>query len=192
MIPLADRAGLVLEARALYGRVWRWSPPPPTKACLYWALALQVLVMKHYPGLEPLMLQAGSCSWPLCLASEDDGVRPTHFGYEFDPRVPARPGALPELHVWLAHRGPDTVIDPTTGTWIERAQDAGLVWSAPAPPAWLWATAQELTQLETRYPFAIQYKPALAACEIAGRAAQADLVGPLVAYVFNPRQRTVL
>lgn len=172
MIDQSKRAALVAEARDLYLRLWPdHAGRFETHACLFHAVALQGLLARE--GLVT-MLQAGTAAWPMLRAEDDDGVRSTHFGYEWqglrDPltRAMVQSGRLPELHVWLAHRDPDTLIDPTTGTWQLRAQRGGYpAWTAPAPPPFLWTTTTELEALQEEYPLGIRYVPDLTACKIA-------------------------
>ena len=178
----ATKARLVADARTLYERMAAdlGRPVPATHACLYHAIALQMLLARRH-GIET-MLQAGTAQWPMCRPEEDDGIRNTHFAYQWDGIDDSKVmtclinAQLPELHVWLAHRDPDTIIDPTTGTWPERAALDGQTWTGPVPPSFLWHTQEELAALVTdQYPLGITYQCDVTACQVADSFAQLEL-----------------
>ena len=80
------------------------------------------------------------------------------------------------MHVWLAYRDDDGrgfLIDPTAGTWPERARASGLRWTSPEPPAFLWHSRDEFDALERdSFPLGITYQADLLACRLAYEAAQ--------------------
>jgi len=179
MLTTRERAEAVGEARGLVQAEW---PEAPREAsCLYLAVALQgVLFFRH--GLRA-MLQAGTAVWPRVL--EDDGVSDSHFGYVWEPdsdvtRARLALGVLPELHCWLGlspeRSGVEepTIVDPTTGSWPERAGWAGRPWEAPPPPDFLWATEADMARRWPGY-LAPQYRAALSACEVAGDLATREI-----------------
>ena len=174
-----DRGALILEARALRARVF--PECPGEGACLYEACCLQVVLGRAGLGT---MIQAGTAQWPLLREEDDDGVAPNAFAYEWQglgdrltrDRVAA--GLLPELHCWLAHRDPSTIIDTTTGTWPARAGLAGLDWTAAAPPDFLWGETEALFA-EARYG-GVTYAADLDACEVAGGFAQRGIYPRLI------------
>jgi hypothetical protein len=169
---------LVEKSRALYRRIWSNGPEiRETHACLFHAVALQGLLLKE-EGIGA-MLQAGSCQWP--MVDKDDGHKATHFSYQWEPdnrmtRLCISQGALPEMHVWLALRNPDTLIDPTTGTWPERARVGGHEWTAKPTPPFVWLSPEELKVLVMRdYPLGVLYLPDLRACTVADMLASQEI-----------------
>lgn len=174
----------VKEARAL--REHLWPEVRVSHGCLYEACCLQLLLARRH-GVRT-MLQAGSCSWPMILPEEDDGVRATHFSYQWEPLSGATithlmSGTLPELHVWLASRElGDILIDPTTGSWPDRAAAGGHNWSAPAPPACLWGNGDQIRKLSEDAGYVIGYEASLDACQIADTYAANGIYGPLFDY----------
>ena len=184
-----QRAALVNDSRALYLSLW--PDTPITQACLFHATALQGLAMQRHDAI--LMLQAGSTSWPMVRKEDDDGVCATHYSYEWEglssPAVHRSlvSMSLPELHVWLAHRDPDTLIDPTTGTWPDRAKAGGFTWSAVHPPEFLWGTQAELESHAADY--AVVYAPEMSACQVAGKFASLEIVPTLAAALKLERRR---
>jgi len=103
----------------------------------------------------------------------DDGVSATHYSYEWEglasPAVLRSLSAmeLPELHVWLAHRDPDTIIDPTVGTWVDRARAGGFAWTAVEPPAFLWSPLADIRSKYQRGSLAPLYEAHMDACRVA-------------------------
>ena len=97
-----------------------------------------------------LVLQAGTATWPILAPGEDDGVRPTHFTFAWDPREPRsaaaiRNGALPEVHVWAGDPERQELLDATTWALPDLcARLAGLTWSGPRPPVYWWGSARDL------------------------------------------------
>lgn len=163
-----ERTLLVQEPRLLVRRAF----PQAREGfdCLYQAVALQIVL--GLAGLKT-MLQAGTAQWPYLRREEDDGKGSTHFAYKWEgPETPVnaariREGQLPEFHCWVAHRDPDTIIDPTTSTWPIRARIGGYQWTNSFPPDYLWVTTEGLKDLSLQYGFQITYAPALDACQIA-------------------------
>jgi hypothetical protein len=137
--------------------------------CLYAAWAVYD-VLRDRPDVGRVVLQAGSCSWPLINESEDDGVRPTHFSYVWDAtsyeaEFVRRTGwpalvnvnglavpSLPEMYVWVGLVDSQEIIDLTAGDLPARAKIGGLVWTAPKPPDYLWVPVAKL-------PDRVLYKP---------------------------------
>lgn len=89
-------------------------------------------------------VQGGTALWRRLPRELDDGVAPTHFGYEFDvdsPATRARLAAdlLPEMHVWIVIPDREEIVDLTTGDQVRRCREViGLDWPAPHPPADAW------------------------------------------------------
>lgn len=114
-------------------------------SCLYWAQCAMGSLLSF--GYNPL-LQAGSCFWPLIRPEEDDGVRPTHFAFQWDPTHPLSVEAIehdrmPEMHVWVMpdFRTPEIVLDFSTYMIKPIAVGKmGLKWTAPDPPEYLWGS----------------------------------------------------
>lgn len=188
MVP-SRYADAVEEARDLRRRLW--PEARPTHCCLHDAVCLQVVLKRE--GLTT-MLQAGGCSWPFKSPEDDDGVSPTHFSYVWDPEEATKyvlRGTFPEVHVWLAFRSeesPDGVIvDPTTGTWPDRAKAAGLLWTAEPPPDCLWASPEDLYGLEDIRGMSIGYKPSLDACRVADSFAAHGIYPRVVPEVLGAR-----
>ena len=111
-------------------------------ACLYLSqVAMRVLIED---GRRPV-LQAGTLLWRMVDESDDDGISPTHFGYQWSPEDPfskaaLHAGKLPELHVWVAL--PDeglVIVDFSTGRIPTVAkQRHGYEWKAAAPPQYVF------------------------------------------------------
>jgi len=190
MIDPALRRRLVDEARCLHRRLWPdLGAVRDTRSCLFLAVCLQGVIARR-AGVRT-MLQAGTAQWPFRRPQDDDGVSATHYSYHWqglrDPLTHAmvEAGRLPELHVWLAHRDPDTIIDPTSGTWPERAAEGGREWLTPRPPDFLWHTVEEMGDLaESDFDLGITYAPDPAACEIADDLASREIY-PRVFEVFG-------
>lgn len=141
-------------------------------ACLYWAGYTCTYLTRRYHVRT--ILQAGTMEWP-CTA-EDDGLSPTHFSYVYEPesnltKVMLAADLMPEMHVWAAIPSRNEIIDLTTRFLVSQARHrANIAWTAPAPPDFLWARAEEL-------PPGVIYQPDCAATLWAVRklAATADL-----------------
>ncbi len=124
--------------------------------CFYWSLTLMgLLLQKGYRAL----IQAGSLSWPIVPAGQDDGHSPTHFSYEWSPwreesQAALRLGLLPEIHVWVGLPDQNELLDFTTKFLPEQAAKEGLAWHTPPPPDFLWCRPDEL-------PEGVIYKPDL-------------------------------
>jgi hypothetical protein len=126
--------------------------------CFYWSLTLMgVLLQKGYRAL----IQAGSMSWPIVPAGQDDGKSPTHFSYEWSPwreesQAALKLGLLPEIHVWVGLPDQNELLDFTTKFLPEQAAKERLSWRTHQPPDFLWCGPSEL-------PEGVIYKPDLAA-----------------------------
>lgn len=86
--------------------------------CLYYAMIGREVVRK-LPGVPRVVVQAGTAYWPRVDPSEDDGVMPLQFGYEWQPHQALEPLPngqirLPEMHVWLGCPDTQEVIDFST------------------------------------------------------------------------------
>lgn len=115
-------------------------------ACLYFAHIVALTL--HRYGLRPA-IQAGSLQWPRMPRADDDGRIDTHFAYTWQPNHPASRaalarGTLPEIHVWCGLPDTQELIDFSTRHLRDAARAAGLEWTAPDPPRYLWATADEM------------------------------------------------
>lgn len=135
----AEKDRIVGEVRARM-RTW-YSGPNLEAACLYWAgMVCHVL---HARGVRAI-LQAGTHMWP-CMG-EDDGVSATHFSYVWEPDHPLSvnalaAGGMPEMHVWVGVPATGEIIDVTTCYLVKQARvRAGINWTAPAPPDYLWSS----------------------------------------------------
>jgi len=124
------------ESRA---RLESWYTPETIKrgGCLYWAQCSGISL--HKRGLCP-SLRAGTMLWK--MVAHDDGVSPTHFGYEWSPTHPfsvaaVKEGKMPEMHVWNEVGG--MIVDFSTGQFKTIAEEIHkLKWTAPDPPRFLW------------------------------------------------------
>lgn len=193
-----ERAGVVRASKEFVRKVWterHGSFPSDTRSCLYDAVSLQVHLFSL--GIDT-MLQAGTTQWPFRRPEDDDGVSPTHFSHRWEIsfneglRIFLITGALPEMHVWLAQRGgvhapEDAIIDPTAGSWPERAAEYGYPWLTPRPPDFLWVTPRELMTLSRdSFPLGITYAPDPEACHLASLLAEQDIY-PLVVTALKRR-----
>lgn len=123
--------------------------------CMYWALTAGLVFQRH--GVRSL-IQAGSMQWP---AFDDDGLKDTHFGYEWSPNDMGSQAALllglfPEIHVWLALPERQEIVDFSVRYLPEAAAKDGKVWVKPPPPKFLWATLEEM-------PEGVFYRPEIGA-----------------------------
>lgn len=181
-----DRELAVRLARAAVREIWK-NEIRETHACLYMAAALQRVLLTRF-GMRT-MLQAGTCQWPMCLPEEDDGVRATHFSYQWEANSAATRRnivefKLPEMHVWLGYRDPrraaGLIIDPTTGSWPARARLGGYEWTTQDPPDFLWTDTEGLRELADQYGYGVIYWPDLTACRVADAFACHGIYGPLL------------
>ncbi len=164
---------LVDDSRLLYMSLWPHQEP--TGACVFHAVALQLLGAKRHD--LNLMLQAGSAWWPRLdkwtLSPDAGGAL---FGYEFAPGKTAhglKDGelveVLPEIHAWLGIRHEDrsgTIVDPTTGTWPAASMERhGVDWPGRKPPPFLW---EHTSRLDEKWPppFAPSYHPSAEAADV--------------------------
>lgn len=134
------------------------------RACLYSAAFVAIAVTNRG---ERAILQAGSASWPFKAAERDDGIGPTHYGYEFDLRDPMSAaclmnGILPEIHCWAAIPASGELIDLTTGHQpaLMRVVLPEEEWSAAPLPGHFWGKADAL-------PERWRYAPSAGAIQIA-------------------------
>jgi len=87
--------------------------------------------------------------WPRVHREEDDGRIDTHFAYTWSPTAPASRaalarGTLPEIHVWCGLPDTQELLDFSTRHFRQAARAAGLEWTAPDPPRFVWATADTM------------------------------------------------
>lgn len=153
------------EREGIYGEVHRLVAPYaresdlPSGMCLYWA-AYGVLALQRR-GLRAI-LAAGSAGWPMISAEQDDGARPSHFSYMWDPRAPAlattfAAGWLPEMHVWIRLPSPEpagrVIVDFASGFFPAQARRiCRYDWPGTRPPKFLWCR-------QDRLPRGAFYKP---------------------------------
>lgn len=136
---------LVRDALRIVDQAW---PDAGPASCAYAALVLQDLAQRRH-GLR-LVFQAGDALWRRLSEAKDDGVSPTHFGYQWDPTSPLSQqalleGRMPELHVWLGDPERQEVIDPTSGFFPEQSKRLiGLGWQNKRPPRYLWVHVSEI------------------------------------------------
>ena len=144
---------MIAEASALAAAQCRWLGLAPEGACLVYAAAILGIAQRQ--GLR-LVLQAGSAFWPRMTPEQDDGVSPTHFGYEWDPPNVARhlaAGHLPEMHAWAGDPVTQDLVDLTTGQFPAQCQRMlGAGWPGVRPPLTWWGPARSL-------PDGVSYTP---------------------------------
>ena len=110
-------------------------------ACLYWTQAAMTALSKRG---RRACLQAGSLHWRIVPESEDDGVSPTHFAYEWSPRSQISSSAiarcqLPEVHIWAGLPDTNEIVDFSTGYLKKIAEDSlGLKWRTADPPQFVF------------------------------------------------------
>ncbi len=146
---MLDQAAIAEEVRA--GVLAHVDVDVPLSAtCFYHAVYAIEAIRRR--GVRAI-LQAGTTMWRHLDRSLDDGVRPTHFGYQWTPgdpssRVRIAAGLMPEMHVWAATVTPQAIVDFTTGLWPEQAKRLnGIDWTAPRPPAFLWGPPVDASYL---------------------------------------------
>lgn len=133
----ADKDFIVAD---IHNRFTRWFRGRRVDAaCLYWAALTRDYLNERYDvGAE---LRAGTACWR--FNAHDDGHTPTHFSYVWDPDSPLsramlERGLLPEMHCWVSIPRTGEVVDLTTRYLVFRAAQAGMKWTAPEPPPFLW------------------------------------------------------
>ena len=126
---------------------------PLSATCFYHAVLGIEAIRRR--GVRAI-LQAGTTMWRHLDKTLDDGVRPTHFGYQWEPNQLSNlqrvaHGLMPEMHVWSALVDPPAIIDFTTDLWPDQAlRLAGITWTAPRPPAFLWGPPTDASYLPDR------------------------------------------
>lgn len=139
--------------------------------CLYWAHAGAVTLQEF--GIDCL-IAAGSAKWE---AAVDDGVSPTHFGFDWggDPHTAIRTAPLPEgktplpeMHCWLYLPSTKELADFSTAHVPKLAKLLGFAWTGPPLPPYLWAWPGSL------YPGAL-YVPNIDATKLALATLQAGI-----------------
>jgi len=143
-------------------REWYGTDHMQRGSCLYWTLT--GLVILRGLGFRAL-LQAGSMSWPILFADQDDGTSPTHFSYEWSPwreesQAALKLGLLPEIHMWIGLPDQNELIDFSTKWLPQQAAQEGLVWRTEPPPDFLWCGPADL-------PAGVIYQPNMEAIQFA-------------------------
>ena len=135
------------------------------KGSCFYATATALVYLRE-AGL-PVVLQAGSMSWPIIRREQDDGKRDTHFSYmwEIEDTIPdpVRPflvtGHIPEVHCWLGIPETHELIDFSMPEMRKHARNelgedaAGMV-----VPDYLWSN---------KLPDWVFYEPFRKATELA-------------------------
>lgn len=135
----------------------------PAKGCVYHATATVFTLQKH--GVRAVF-QAGTAMWPRIKPEEDDGVSSTHFSYVWEPdsattALRLQNNLLPEMHAWAAIPDTQEIVDVTTKYLPRQCEErACLAWTAPQPPDFLWASADE-------WPDNVVYRPCILAIQCA-------------------------
>lgn len=152
------------KAVALIRHIFKKTYPhlDPQKACLYWAVVTQRLLKELG---KPAILQVGSLQWPRIRPEDDDGVIHTHFSYMWDweeAKNRMKQGLMPEFHAWVAVlTDPPEIVDVTTCYLPAQALElANLIWTAPAPPDFLWGGEEDI-------PDGVRYRPDVKAIQVA-------------------------
>lgn len=153
-----------IVSRAKRLRSKRYGNIPVEGSCLYFAWAVCVAAQER--GIRAI-LQAGTAYWPRINLARDDGLVDTHFGYEWGEELAqlilTRQGPFlgREMHVWAVIPETKEIIDLTTAYWPAQCRKLlGAEWTAPKPPAYLWARYDEL-------PKGVVYEAKRDACELA-------------------------
>ena len=115
-------------------------------ACLFWAAATNHIFRLHNIRSK---IAAGSMNWPIVPKHLDDGVRPTHFSYEFEPDgrsmiLSSYLGCLPEMHVWVQLTDTHEIVDLSLRSLRENYMQLtgnNPQWLAPSPPKYIWTDA---------------------------------------------------
>jgi hypothetical protein len=114
--------------------------------CLYYAHHTASVLWRH--GVQAV-IQAGSLQWPRVRRDEDDGTIATHFAYMWSPgavdsAMSVAMGNLPELHVWVGILDTQEIVDFATQHLVADALKCRMIWTAAAPPRYLWCPANSL------------------------------------------------
>jgi len=116
-------------------------------ACLYWGAATVNCLIDEG---EYACLQAGTAYWPRAI--KDDGISPTHFGYEFDieslqTQLRFAQGLLPEMHVWAGLPARGEIVDLTLRFQPEQCERMlKHKWESPHLD-YFWGTAEDCSRL---------------------------------------------
>lgn len=123
------------------------------KCCLFWAGAVVAAAARN--GFDKFQLQGGSARWRVVKDELDDGVSPTHYGYEYTAPENAIQG-LGEVHYWAAVHPKDDpagrglIVDLTTEWVPELAAEKDIKVSC-YPPNAVWCTPAEIDEEDWKY-----------------------------------------
>jgi hypothetical protein len=154
-----DHDAIVNEVEKLVAEV----EVDPSAMCLLWAVTTCGVLQKH--GVRTVV-QSGTMMWPRIRPEEDDGVCNTHFSYVWQADSPMTQqrvyaGLLPEMHIWTAIPEEPAIVDLTTQFHkLQCSRRAGLPWTAPDPPPYLWVGPDTL-------PENVIYRPDMGAIKLA-------------------------
>jgi hypothetical protein len=149
--PLPLRQKIVDDARAGLDK-WRRLYLPDLQlenACFYLSVFMQHSIKLHLGKTEPVLICAGSMSWPRIDMSKDDGKIKTHFSWIFniyDRKVQQciERNEMPEMHCWNVIPNRGEFVDASTIFFKIQCQRAGIEWLGPDPPDHLWARFDEM------------------------------------------------
>ena len=115
----------------------------PSSMCL--PLAAFMIEEADKEGIR-LVLQAGSVFWERMPGWLDDGVSPTHFGYQWsleEARANIAMERFPEIHVWAGDPVRQDVVDASAGDFPAQCRAIlDMDWPGMKPPPFLWASAE--------------------------------------------------
>lgn len=128
--------------------------------CLPLAVAVEHELAEH--GIRAV-LQAGSAQWR-CM-DVDDGISPNYFAYMWELSAQTKQRLLetklPEIHCWIGIPSTHEIVDISTNNLVEQARlRSGINWTAPIPPDYIWASAEN-------FPADCHYVPDMAAISVA-------------------------
>lgn len=144
-LPLLARQELEQETRSAFEAMS--DAESPRKRCLHWAIAAeQAFADRGYRAC----INAGTANW---RANHDPEPAPTHVGHFWqnlsDMNIYSMflsRGILPEMHCWLALPDEGVIFDPTTAWLKDLADENGIPWTEPEPPAALWCDIDTLPE----------------------------------------------
>lgn len=162
-----NKALLVMRIREKAKDLFRDTDTNRGGLCLYHAIAACTALGEAGIKAE---IQGGTLNWPIIPPELDDGVRPTHFSYQFNPDNPGNVimlalEYLPEMHVWNFLPEEGEILDTTTCYLKDEFKRIcpHLHWEAPKPPDFLWTNL---------LPPGVRYRPHPLATKIAHELAQ--------------------
>lgn len=148
--PPPNRRSIEHHALVTFDEMRKGLPHPESNLCILWAAAMVKSLIRH--GYADACINAGTANFQMLADADDDGQAHTHYSYEWDDDLDLDQAItklylerrLPEMHAWATIPQLGIVIDPTTRYLEHLATMAGFLWTAPPPPATLWATADSL------------------------------------------------